>query len=268
MLIQTAPYVGKILQQEVAISISDTEKYIAFFESDNIKFPFPLGTGIRESGFGDVLDRLARTGESTVNIVPQEVTGTVALKSIITPIYENKKLLGYYSISINHQQNVEVISAAEELTQSITSSNTAIHRIVDQITQLDAVMQQVEMLCASAEQAIADGTKSIDQIQSISKQSNLLGLNAGIEAARVGTVGKGFAVVAGEMRKLADQSKFIADNVSSTLSQIRASMSSVIEEIHSAAEVTHEQQELIQKMSDSMDSIEEFSNKLRILTEQ
>jgi methyl-accepting chemotaxis protein len=78
---------------------------------------------------------------------------------------------------------------------------------------------KVEEILASLNQAIAD-SQSVDQvnsltaeIMSIATQTNLLSLNASIEAARAGAAGKGFAVVAGEIGNLAENSKRTAGNI-------------------------------------------------------
>ncbi len=66
-LIETAPLYPEFFQQDVAISISDTEQYLALFETDNLTFPFRVGTPINGSGFEHVLKQIARSGEVFVN---------------------------------------------------------------------------------------------------------------------------------------------------------------------------------------------------------
>jgi len=112
---------------------------------------------------------------------------------------------------------------AEEIlkTKTIaTQGEEGIVRVVDLIQetsdQSKNVSEKVEKLVTNA--------KNVEQIVStitaIAEQTNLLALNAAIEAARAGEAGRGFAVVAEEIRKLAEESKASASNISKILKEI------------------------------------------------
>ena len=106
-----------------------------------------------------------------------------------------------------------------------------------------------------AEESIKEGNSAIALIQAISAQSNLLGLNAAIEAARAGTDGKGFSVVASEMRKLAGQSKETAKQVSDALKQIESTVETVLKHVNGAREISDNQYTSTSEISKTIDIV-------------
>ena len=120
------------------------------------------------------------------------------------------------------QSTITVSEESHETTKEANEGNEAIQKV---IYQMDKIHESVDNT-SNVLQQLADRSKEIgsilEVITGISDQTNLLALNASIEAARAGEHGKGFAVVANEVKKLAEQSKESADQISTLIQEIQA----------------------------------------------
>lgn len=129
-------------------------------------------------------------------------------------------------------QNVQTIAAAtEELSASVQEVG---RQVGDTLTRVEEAAgatktsnEQIRGLSASAERIGA----VVQLIQDIAEQTNLLALNATIEAARAGEAGKGFAVVASEVKSLAGQTARATDEISSQVGDIQEATNAAVEAI-------------------------------------
>lgn len=123
-------------------------------------------------------------------------------------------------------------------------------------------MGSIENNTIEADENLKLGNEAIALITGIAKQSNLLGLNAAIEASKAGENGKGFSVVASEMRKLAVQSKETAEQVVASLQKIERSVDNVLSDIRVAKEISENQQDATNGVCDNIEKIARISNEL------
>lgn len=105
----------------------------------------------------------------------------------------------------------------------------------------------------------------IGVIRTIAAQTNLLGLNAAIEAARVGEHGRGFTVVAGEVRKLAQTSSDSSKSIKHTLDNVKAAVEQINSAVNEMALVADHQAVALSEITPSVNELSQLADSIVIL---
>ncbi len=152
-----------------------------------------------------------------------------------------------------HQSSFEVLGLTNEGSQLMTSSNSQMKKI-DSIVQ--NAVEKVKNLDAQAQEI----SKLVVVIKDIANQTNLLALNAAIEAARAGEHGKGFAVVADEVRKLAEQVGYSVNDITTIVANIQQDFDVVTSSLEDGYQEVKEGTTQIKATSETFTTISDSIN--------
>jgi methyl-accepting chemotaxis protein len=194
-----------------------------------------------------VLDDLIRAFETRVGELVKGLSSssaameTTARSMSSTATGTNRQASVVADASGQTTTNVQMVASA---TEELTSSIAEISRQVAQSAQISARAVEDARRTGDTAQSLAAGAQKIGDvvtlIQTIAEQTNLLALNATIEAARAGEAGKGFAVVASEVKSLAGQTAKATTEISEQVAAIQAASDQTVAAIRDVTDVIAE----------------------------
>lgn len=148
-----------------------------------------------------------------------------------------------------------VEQTAQETTRLTAEGKQVIEELNVSFSQTREATDSVVGVMNDLEKAAGEIGRIVETITSISSQTNLLALNAAIEAARAGEAGRGFAVVADEVRNLAEESSQSAQRISQFIDQIRSQITGATESTNRASDVVSRQMEIGSRVTDTFNNI-------------
>jgi len=162
----------------------------------------------------------------------------------------------------HHLQIDELEKFINEFTDQFTGMSQGMAKIISVSESLQAAQEKNLNTSQEANKSVSETKSIVSDIQSITSHTNILSLNAAIEAARAGQHGKAFAVVADEVRNLANKSATHASKIETRLKNIQDSSSAMTSDIQDTLSLVNEQTQVTNDVKERLDKLEKAYNEL------
>ena len=266
---------------------SDQFKRILGYEPNSDEFPDVMGTWITKIHPDDVAvaseamqRQLADSTGRTVFDMEYRVRHKsgeyvwVQASSYVVWSEDKRPLMAAGTILDISKQKKNQVQFEEEMEPNIESLRAGIAEIAVNVEKATAQMQEVsgkqEEVTKAAneiENAVNDSMEIIGSIQNITRQTNLLSLNASIEAARAGDAGRGFSVVASEVQLLSNSTKETTEHISERLTNMNDSVKGILAKINQISKSIADENEEMRTINATVEALHAAANEIAQMAE-
>ena len=264
-IVDALPIFCQILDNMSYITVMDREGIVQGYAIPEGQKPLmEIGTEFHDPS--GALDEVLRTGKKKYNYLPKEVMGT-AFEGVLAPIMDGGEVVGVltYTLSADEKEHVRNITA--EFKKSISEIDASVTGVVENYENLFDMLKGMNERMSEIESDVKVATNVAGRIRGNASRSNILSLNASIEAARSGEAGRGFAVVASEMGKLSNNSGNAANEIDKALSVISSHLNAIIASIHDTNSVAEGYLNSITEVKTQLECIEALADDLQRMME-
>lgn len=265
-LVKVGPLIQKLIPIDCTFAVADREKFLLHLSGEELKLGELEGKPFSKEG---TIYQAIHKGEFVRAVIPKELYG-VPFKAAALPVRDDDgNIIGALSIalSLKHQENL--MEMAEDLAATCAEVAASTEELAASAEELAAEMENLNTLYKEMKEEMAKTENILEFIKKVSANSNLLGLNAAIEAARVGHEGRGFAVVAEEIRKMAENSARSVEEIRGTIESIKqkveeinAKTDRVVDISNHQAAATEEISSSVQGLSSHLENLKQIANYL------
>lgn len=193
----------------------------------------------------EIVDATEQIASGAVDLAQEAERGNSLMENIIVEMGQvvgTNQAMGESAIKVSESSNKGILSL-QELKETTLLTEQKTNMLTDKVIKLRETASSV--------------IKLLDVMQNITKQTNILSLNASVEAARVGSAGKGFMVIAEEIRRLAEQTRQSIKVVGQIVDSITMDMNDTVSTLSEVNPLYARQKKVVEDTNQIFQSVQE-----------
>lgn len=247
------PYFQQTYAEDTCVILCDRDAIIGYLPGEKIDLKLKVGEKM-ENYKGAATYKVLQSGKKLREEIPASFMGIPYISTCI-PLYENGQLVGALAAVTSNEKIMDLRTSAEELSKVIEQM-TAFSEEITKATDTSASrLQELSHQSETMKENMKNIERIIEYVKGIAQKSNILGLNAAIEAARSGESGRGFAVVADEIRKMAANSNTAAEDIQKQLELTEQDILKINNSVQDVAAQTEEYAASVQEFHSMLEQI-------------
>lgn len=260
MFCKLAPYLNDIIPGDIGVTIVKDGKYICYVPAETLNLGTQVGSPVLSGAGKQCID----TGRQVSRLIPKEQSPYgVAYAASAYPVKDGDKVVGCITITQSVAAMDQMNTISSEVAASSQELTAGLEELASRSAEVTRNTNDVDRLGKKLLEAARQTDEIVAFIKKVAGQTNLLGLNAAIEAARVGEQGRGFSVVAEEVRKLAVASSDSVSRIAESLQNIYTSVNTITQMINNIDQNMTGQSAAIQEMAKSSQTLAEVASQLQ-----
>ncbi len=258
-LLMVAPILQKAFLFDCMVGVTDREKFLAYHPAPDLNLGIKVGDPLRA---GSINATAIAENRRVVRKIGKEVYG-IPYIAVGYPIVEHGQVVGCLATGVTTDQEDRLRALAENLTDALENIASHTESLAKEANELALASHTLSETAVQMELKITETSQINQLIRDISTRSNVLGLNAVLEAARAGTAGRGFSVVAEEIRRLSQSTSASAKGIFRILDEMNGLVGTVSGELEKTMNHSLQQSTRLQELDAVMQQLRQMAEQLK-----
>lgn len=258
-IIDALPIIKQMFANDVYLSVMDTDRVVLGYSIPDGKKPY-MRIGETFNDPTGVLSQVLKTGRVMHNCLPEEIMGE-SFEGELVPIKDGGTIVGCVACTYSVNVREHMTAITEKFQDSVGNIQDSLQQLLGGFENMYSLLADMDKIANKVEGDVHNAVEVVNKINGNASRSNILALNASIEAARSGEHGRGFAVVAEEMGKLANDSGKSSAEIRDTLNNMMEHLNVIISSIKDVGNIAKDYR-------GNINSIQEVLGETIVLAEQ